>query len=84
MSVAKVDLKGDALEPGDHVVFCRAGSSKLLTLGHITRVLKKTVEVGFQRIEFHQGRTRIVQDSVLRDPSDVAKIDPKEVPDESE
>lgn len=82
MSGSKVDLKGDTLEAGDHVVFCQAGSSKLLTLGYITRVLPKTVEVTFQRVEYRQGRTVVVQDSVYRAPGDVAKIDPKETADE--
>lgn len=74
------DVKGDALERGEHVVFCKAGSCKLLSLGWVNRVLPKTVEVAFQTYDRRAGK--MVTDYVFRDPANVCRIEPKEAPDE--
>lgn len=80
MAANFIDIKGDALEAGDHVVFCQAGSSKLMTLGYISRVLAKTVEVTFTR--WDRWKRQMVTDSVYRRPEEVVQIDPKEAPSE--
>lgn len=75
-----IDIKGDTLTAGDHVVFCQAGSSKLMTLGYISRVLPKTVEVTFTH--WCRWARKMVTDSVYRKPCEVVRIDPKEAHDE--
>lgn len=63
-----LDILSEPLAVKDTVVFCRAGSSKRMTVGTITRVLPKTVEVSFS---LHGGR---VTDSVFRAPEDCVRV----------
>lgn len=71
-----VDIKGEALLVGEHVAFCKAGTSKGMTLGWVRRVLPKTVEVEFQ--EWCPRRKTMVKQYVFRAPSDVCRISPRD------
>jgi hypothetical protein len=66
--VNPLDIMQKPLAAKDIVVFCRAGSSKRMTVGTITRILPKTVEVSFS---LDGGR---VNDSVFRAPEDVVRV----------
>lgn len=66
MAVEHKDIVGYALRINDHVVFCQAGTSKGMTVGMVTRVLPKTVEIGFTL----NGRHR----HVFRAPDDVVRV----------
>lgn len=72
------DIKGDAIEAGDHVVFGLANSGLRMTLGYISRVLKKTVEVRYH----YTQRDRLLEGSVIRRPHELVKIPPKVKPDD--
>lgn len=63
------DLLKKPLSVDDTVVFCRAGSSKRMTVGTVTRVLPKTVEIVYQGC--HRGDQR---NYVLRAPEDVVRV----------
>lgn len=60
------DLLGWPLEKGANVVFCLAGTCKGMTVGRISRVLPKTVEVAFE----DKRGTRYV----FRSPVDVVRV----------
>lgn len=62
------DILGETLSVKDCVVFCRAGSSKRMTVGTVTRVLPKTVEIGFQ-CDPRRGT-----EYVFRSPEDVVRV----------
>lgn len=68
MAADHKDIMGLPLRVNDPVVFCRAGSSKNMTVGVVTRVLPKTVEVSFST---HHNRR---PDSVFRAPEDVVRV----------
>ncbi|WP_337056738.1 hypothetical protein [Pseudomonas sp. USHLN015] len=62
------DVRGVALEKGASVVFCLAGSCKRMRVGTVTRVLPKTVEIGYQ-LDPRRGT-----EYVFRSPEDVARV----------
>lgn len=68
MAVNHMDILGEALNEKDCVVFCRAGSSKRMTVGTVTRVLPKTVEIGFKLSP--GGNTQYV----FRSPEDCVRV----------
>lgn len=69
MATNHMDILKNPLSVNDTVVFCRAGSSKRMTVGTVTRVLPKTVEI------IYQGRHRGDQSAyVLRSPEDVVRV----------
>lgn len=72
------DIKGDALTPGEHVVFCQAGSCKLMSLGWVNRVLPKTIEVAYQ--QYNTRSRKMETHYVFRDPANVCRIEPKVAP----
>lgn len=66
------DIVGEPLAAQDRVVFCQAGSSKLMTVGTISRVLPKTVEVAFTR--WDRWKRKNVTASVFRKPDEVVRV----------
>lgn len=68
------DIKGDAIEAGDHVVFGLANSGLRMTLGYISRVLKKTVEI---RYHFVNDYGQVREGNAIRRPHELVKIPPK-------
>lgn len=72
MAAEHKDIMGEALAADDRVVFCQAGSSKLMTVGTIARVLPKTVEVTFTR--WDRWKRQMVTASVFRAPDEVVRV----------
>ncbi|MDU9399281.1 hypothetical protein [Pseudomonas sp. zfem003] len=66
--VDHLDILGKPLEPTDSVVFCLAGSCKRMTVGTVTRVLPKTVEISYQ-LDPRRGT-----EYVFRSPEDVVRV----------
>lgn len=63
MATNHMDIMGKPLSAKDQVVFCLAGSSKLMTVGTVTRVLPKTVEIRYGQDGY-----------VFRSPEDVVRV----------
>ncbi|MBA1211550.1 hypothetical protein [Pseudomonas oryzihabitans] len=63
-----LDIMQKPLRANDRVVFCRAGSSKRMTVGTVKRVLAKTVEIAFQL------DPRVSTQYVFRSPEDVVRV----------
>lgn len=68
MATNHMDILKNPLAVNDTVVFCRAGSSKRMTVGTVTRVLPKTVEIRFCR------PNRADWEFALRSPEDVVRV----------